>query len=114
MYAGAGQLRYARIGILRHHPGPAVAKAPSIASVGGRLVQERICQRCPGAAQVAGHLNQSTERSALLLVRALADKHCGLAKRLAKLEDKTETLAMSHDTFSRNTRNHLKQLFDTS
>ena len=43
---------------------------------------------------------------------ALADKHCGLAKRLAKLEDKTETLAMNHDTFSRTTRYQFKQVFD--
>ncbi len=35
-----------------------------------------------------------------------------LAKRLAELEDKTEALAMNHDTFSRNTRNQLKQVFD--
>ena len=35
-----------------------------------------------------------------------------MAKRLAELEDKTEALAMSHDTFSRNTRNQLKQVFD--
>ena len=45
-------------------------------------------------------------------VRALAATHSDLAKRLAELEDKTEALAMSHDTFSRNTRNQLKQVFD--
>ncbi len=44
--------------------------------------------------------------------RALATTHGDLAKRLAELEDKTEALAMNHDTFSRNTRNHLKQIFD--
>jgi hypothetical protein len=44
-------------------------------------------------------------------VRALATSHGYLAKRLAELEDKTEALAMNHDTFSRNTRNHLKQVF---
>jgi ORF6N domain len=37
-------------------------------------------------------------------VRALAATHGDLAKRLAELEDKTEALAMNHDTFSRNTR----------
>ncbi|MCX2861591.1 hypothetical protein OOZ63_07020 [Paucibacter sp. PLA-PC-4] len=31
---------------------------------------------------------------------------------MAELEEKTEGLAMSHDTFSRNTRNQLKQVFD--
>jgi hypothetical protein len=45
-------------------------------------------------------------------VRALAATRGDLAKRLAELEDKTEALAMNHDTFSRNTRNHLKQIFD--
>ena len=45
-------------------------------------------------------------------VRALAATHADLAQRLAELEDKTEALAMSHDTFSRNTRNQLKQVFD--
>ena len=38
--------------------------------------------------------------------------HADLAKRLAELEDKTEALAINHDTFSRNTRNQLKQVFD--
>jgi len=45
-------------------------------------------------------------------VRALAVTHADLAKRLAELEDKTDALAMNHDTFSRNTRNQLKQVFD--
>ena len=45
-------------------------------------------------------------------VRALAATHGDLAKRLAELEDKTEAIAMQHDTFSRNTRSQLKQVFD--
>ena len=45
-------------------------------------------------------------------VRALAATHGDLAKRLAELEEKTEALAMNHDTFSHNTRNQLKQVFD--
>ncbi len=45
-------------------------------------------------------------------VRALAATHGDLAKRLAELEEKTEALTMSHDTFSRNTRAQLKQVFD--
>lgn len=45
-------------------------------------------------------------------VRALAATHADLATRLSELEDKTEALAMSHDTFSRNTRAQLKQVFD--
>ena len=35
-----------------------------------------------------------------------------LAKRLDSLEEKTELLAMQHDTFSRSTRVQLKQVFD--
>lgn len=45
-------------------------------------------------------------------VRALAATNRDLAKRLAELEDKTEALAMNHDTSSRNTRAQLKQVFD--
>ncbi len=45
-------------------------------------------------------------------VRALAVTHGDLAKRLADLEDKTEALAMNHDTFSHNTRAQLKKVFD--
>lgn len=45
-------------------------------------------------------------------VRTLANKHGDLAKQLAQLQDKTESLAMSHDTLSRNTRAQLKQVFD--
>lgn len=45
-------------------------------------------------------------------VRQLATTHGELAKRLGELQEKTEALAMSHDTFSRNTRNPLKQVFD--
>ncbi len=45
-------------------------------------------------------------------VRALAASHGDLAKRLAELEDKTEALAMNHDTFSHNTRAQLKKVFD--
>lgn len=49
---------------------------------------------------------------AFVRVRELAATHADLAQRLAELEDKTEALAMSHDTFSRNTRAQLKQVFD--
>lgn len=45
-------------------------------------------------------------------VRALAITHGDLAKRLSELEDKTEGLAMQTDSFSRNTKNQLKQVFD--
>ena len=45
-------------------------------------------------------------------VRALACTHGDLAKRLAELEEKTEALAINHDTFSHNTRAQLKKVFD--
>jgi hypothetical protein len=45
-------------------------------------------------------------------VRALAVTHGDLAKRLSELEEKTEAVAIKHDTFSRNTRIQLKQVFD--
>jgi two-component sensor histidine kinase len=49
---------------------------------------------------------------AFVRMRELAVTHSELAKRLSELEDKTEALALSHDTFSRNTRIQLKQVFD--
>jgi arsenate reductase-like glutaredoxin family protein len=49
---------------------------------------------------------------AFVRMRELAVTRSDLAKRLSELEDKTEALALSHDTFSRNTRNQLKQVFD--
>ena len=49
---------------------------------------------------------------AFVRLRELAATHSDLAKRLDELEQKSESLAMSHDTFSRNTRNQLKQVFD--
>jgi hypothetical protein len=48
----------------------------------------------------------------LVKVRALAATHQELAKRLGELEEKTESPSMQHDTFSRNTRAQLKQIFD--
>lgn len=49
---------------------------------------------------------------AFVRLRELAATHGDLAKRLNELEHKTEALAMNHDTFSRNTRAQLKQVFD--
>ncbi len=49
---------------------------------------------------------------AFVKLRELVGSHRELAKRLDDLEEKTEALAMNHDTFSRNTRNQLKQVFD--
>ncbi len=51
-------------------------------------------------------------KCAFVRLRELAATHGDLAKRLDELEHKTEGLSMSHDTFSRNTRNQLKQVFD--
>ena len=49
---------------------------------------------------------------AFVRMRELATVHADLAKRLDELEQKTEAIALAHDTFSRNTRLHLKQLFE--
>jgi hypothetical protein len=45
-------------------------------------------------------------------LRQLASTHDDLAKKLAQLEDRVDGLATGHDSFSRNTRIQLKQLFD--
>ena len=72
-----------------------------------------------GAIQAANVLNSARAvEMGIYVVRAFvrlkeaATTHADLAKRLTELEEKTEGLAMSHDTFSRNTRNQLKQVFD--
>jgi hypothetical protein len=49
---------------------------------------------------------------AFVQLREVLSSHRELAKRLDDIEDKTEALAMQHDTFSRNTRTQLKQVFD--
>ena len=49
---------------------------------------------------------------AFVRMREFSAVHADLAKRLDELEQKTEGLALSHDTFSRNTRAQLKQVFD--
>ncbi len=45
---------------------------------------------------------------AFVHLREAASSHADLAKRLAELEMKTESLELSHDTFSRNTRLQLR------
>ena len=62
----------------------------------------------PRAVEVSIHVVRAFVR-----LREAAVVHQDLARQLAELQDKTESLAMSHDTFSRNTRNQLRQVFDT-
>jgi uncharacterized protein YciW len=49
---------------------------------------------------------------AFVQLREASTLHADLAKRLAQLEDKAEGLELAQDTFSRNTRLQLRQLFD--
>lgn len=49
---------------------------------------------------------------AFVRLRELVTSHRDLAKRLDELEHTTEALAMQHESFSRNTKNQLKQVFD--
>ena len=49
---------------------------------------------------------------AFVQLRQSLSANVDVAKRLADLEMKTESLEMSHDTFSRNTRLQLRQLLD--
>lgn len=49
---------------------------------------------------------------AFVRLRELAGVHADLAERLGELEQKTEGLALTHDSFSRNTRAQLRQLID--
>ena len=45
-------------------------------------------------------------------MREALSTNADVSKRLAELEMKTESLELSHDTFSRNTRLQLRQLLD--
>lgn len=72
-----------------------------------------------GAVAMANILasNQAVEMGiyvvrAFVRLRQAASLHEDLAKRLAEIEEKTERLELSHDTFSRNTRNQLRQVFE--
>jgi hypothetical protein len=49
---------------------------------------------------------------AFVRLKAASASYAELANRLAELEEKTDGLAESHDTFSRNTRAQLEQVFD--
>ena len=49
---------------------------------------------------------------AFVQLRQALSTNADVAKRLSELELKTESLEMSHDTFSRNTRLQLRQLLD--
>ncbi|MDE2617290.1 MAG: ORF6N domain-containing protein [Burkholderiales bacterium] len=49
---------------------------------------------------------------AFVHLREAAGLHADIAKRLSELELKTESLELSHGTFSRNTRLQLRQLLD--
>ena len=49
---------------------------------------------------------------AFVRMRELASVHADLAKRLSKLEEKTEGLALTHDTFSSSTRAQLRMLIE--
>ena len=80
--------------------------APQVFTEHGALMAATILNS-PRAVEVSVYVVR-----AFAQLRELANTHQGLAKRLDALKDKTEALAMSHDTFSRNTRNQLKQIFE--
>jgi hypothetical protein len=72
-----------------------------------------------GAIQAANVLSSARAvEMGIYVVRAFVHlkqasaSHAELTKRLVELEGKTEGLALSHDTFSRNTRAQIKQVFD--
>ncbi len=49
---------------------------------------------------------------AFVQLRAFAMSHQDLAKQLAELQEKTESVAMQQDAFNRNTKAQLRQVFD--
>jgi ORF6N domain len=80
--------------------------APRVFTEHGALMAATILNS-PRAVEVSIYVVRAFVR-----LRELATTHAELAKRLDELEHKTEALAMSHDTFSRNTRAQLEQVFD--
>ncbi|MCK6432446.1 MAG: ORF6N domain-containing protein [Aquabacterium sp.] len=80
--------------------------APRVFTEHGALMAATILNS-PRAVEVAVYVVRAFVR-----LRELVATHGDMAKRLDELEQKTEALAMNHDTFSRNTRNQLKQVFD--
>ena len=80
--------------------------APRVFTEHGALMAATILNS-PRAVEVSIYVVRAFVR-----LRELATSHGELAKRLDELEQKTEALAMNHDTFSRNTRAQLKQVFD--
>ncbi len=80
--------------------------APRVFTEHGALMAATILNS-PRAVEVSVYVVRAFVR-----LRELVGSHRELAKRLDDLEQKTEALAMQHDTFSRNTRNQLKQVFD--
>jgi hypothetical protein len=81
--------------------------APRVFTEHGALMATMVLNS-PRAVQVSLYLVRAFVR-----LREAAVQHKDLAQQLAELQDKTESLAMSHETFSRNTRNQLKQVFYT-
>jgi len=80
--------------------------APRVFTEHGALMAATILNS-PRAVEVSVYVVRAFVR-----LRELATTHADLAKRLDELEHKTEALAMSHETFARNTRVQLKQVFD--
>ena len=80
--------------------------APLVFTEHGALMAATILNS-PRAVEVSVYVMRAFVR-----LRELAATHVDLAKRLDELEQKTEALAMSHDTFSRNARAQLKRVFE--
>lgn len=80
--------------------------APRVFTEHGALMAATILNS-PRAVEVSVYVVRAFVR-----LRELAASNGDLAKRLDELEQKTEALAINHDTFSRNTRAQLKQVFD--
>jgi hypothetical protein len=80
--------------------------APRVFTEHGALMAATILNS-PRAVDVAIYVVRAFVR-----LRELAASHGDLAQRLNELEARTESLAESHDSLSRDTRAQLKQVFD--
>jgi len=80
--------------------------APRVFTEHGALMAATLLNS-PRAVDVSVFVVRAFER-----LREMATTHADLARRLADLEHKTESLAMLHDSLTLSTRDQIKQVFD--
>ena len=76
------------------------------------LQKLKFSKTLPYAFTEHGAIQAANVVRAFIHLREAATTHADVAQRLAELKMKTDSLELSHDTFSRNTRLQLRQLLE--